>query len=29
VTLRDRDSLQQERIPLDTVVDTVHAKLRG
>ena len=29
VTLRDRDSLQQERIPLETVVDAVHARLRG
>ena len=29
VTLRDRDSLQQDRIPIDTVVAEIHERLRN
>ncbi len=29
VTLRDRDTLQQDRIPMDSVVDTIQERLRN
>jgi len=29
VTIRDRDSLEQQRIPLDSVVDDIHGRLRS